>query len=80
MRNFYYDKINDILYYTIMDKSNSYGEEDIDNIIFMKDINTNILTGITVMNFKSMYARNDFRISVVNSFFDVKNIISQLHI
>lgn len=80
MNDFSYDKNNDILYYTIMDKNNSYGDEDIDNIIFMKDIDTNLLTGITVMHFLKMYRNNDLRISFLNRFFDVKAIVSQLHI
>lgn len=73
MNDFFYDKKHDILYYTIMDKSNSYGDEEPDNIVLMRDIDTDILTGITIMNFLKMYIGNDIRINVLNKYFNVKN-------
>lgn len=44
------DEKNEILYIGFRDKSNSYGE-DLGDIIIMRDINTNEVTGVTIMNY-----------------------------
>ena len=47
-----YDSAYDVLYYKIGDTSNSYGDEDIDDIIILRDLDTDAVTGYTIMNFK----------------------------
>lgn len=80
INRFCYDKDNDILYYTEGDKSNSYGDEDPDNIVFMRDIDTDILTGITIMNFLKMYRKKDARIDILSQYFNVGTVINELNI
>lgn len=45
-----YDKQFDVLYCTIGDTSNSYGDEVGDKIVLLRDINTNDITGITIFD------------------------------
>lgn len=49
-----YDSKFDIMYYSDGDTSNSYGDEDIDNIVVMKDMDSNEVVGYTIMNYKKM--------------------------
>lgn len=49
---FDYDKKFDVLYIALGDRSNSYGDDSDGNVIYLKDIDTDELTGITIMNFK----------------------------
>ena len=80
MKVFYYEENNDILHYTEGDTSNSYGDEEPDNIVFMRDIDTDILTGITIMNFLKMYNRHDSTIKILYQYFDVDTIINKLNL
>ncbi len=53
-----YDSKFDIMYYTDGDTSNSYGDEDIDNIVVMKDMDSDEVVGYTIMNYKKMSTPN----------------------
>lgn len=53
-----YDSKFDIMYYSDGDTSNSYGDEDINNIVVMKDINSDKVVGYTIMNYKKMATPN----------------------
>lgn len=55
---FDYDKKYDVLYIALGDRSNSYGDDSDGSIIYLKDIDTDELTGITIMNFKKKYIEN----------------------
>jgi len=77
--DFVYDSHNDVLYYTIGDKSNSYGDENINNIVFMKDINTEELTGITVLDFAKMCFRGDSRLSILSKYFNPREILKSIN-
>lgn len=46
-----YDKKFDVLYISLGDKDNSYGDDSKDDFIIMRDIDTNEITGITIFNF-----------------------------
>lgn len=59
MKIFDYDKVNDILYLTFGNTDNSFGEEDPDNIIILKDLETEEITGVTVLNLKKMMKGED---------------------
>lgn len=50
--DFNYDEKYDILYIKFGSTSMSYGENIKDDIILMKDIETEYLNGITIMNYK----------------------------
>lgn len=49
-----YDSKFDVMYYSFGDTSNVYGDEDINNIVIMKDIDSDEVKGYTIMNFKRM--------------------------
>ena len=53
-----YDSKFDIMYYTSGNTSNSYGDEDIDNIVVLKDIDSDEIVGYTILNYKKMIAPN----------------------
>lgn len=46
-----YDSRFDTLYVAVGDKSNSYGDEDLEGIILMRDMETDDITGFTVLSF-----------------------------
>lgn len=47
--NFDFDENNNILYVSLADMSNSYGDENIDGVIIFRDIDTDKVTGVTIM-------------------------------
>ena len=49
-----YDSKFDVMYYSFGDTSNVSGDEDINNIVIMKDIDSDEVKGYTIMNFKRM--------------------------
>lgn len=49
-----YDSTYDVLYYTFGDTSNSYGDEDDNGIVFIKDIISDEIMGYTIFNFKQI--------------------------
>nr|DAE40873.1 MAG TPA: Protein of unknown function (DUF2283) [Caudoviricetes sp.] len=57
---FDYDKKFDVLYIALGDRSNSYGDDSDGNVIYLKDIDTDELTGITIMNFKKSISKTGF--------------------
>lgn len=46
-----YDSKFDVLYIELTDNSNSYGDDSNDGFVLMKDIDTDEVTGVTIMNF-----------------------------
>ena len=46
-----YDSRFDTLYVGLGDKSNSYGDDEQDDIIFMRDMDTDEITGFTILSF-----------------------------
>lgn len=52
---YHYDQQFDTLYYTLGDTSHSYGEEEIDDIVILRDLESDEITGITVLNFLKHY-------------------------
>lgn len=78
VKRFDYDSNSDILYCTFRDKSNSYGDEDPDNIVVMRDIDTDIITGITILNFMTMYKNKDMRIKNVSEYIDIDSVIKDI--
>ena len=50
-----YDKRFDTLYIAFADKSNSYGDDSADDIILMRDIDSDQITGVTVLSFRKKY-------------------------
>jgi hypothetical protein len=69
-----YDQKNDILYYTRSDEGDSYGDENPDNIVIMRDIESDVVTGITVLNFARMYRTKDARLKILEGFFRLDDV------
>lgn len=46
-----YDDKFDVLYVALGDRKNSYGDDSQDGVIYLKDIDTDKLTGITILDF-----------------------------
>ena len=77
---FDYDKKFDVLYIALGDRSNSYGDDSDGNVIYLKDIDTDELTGITIMNFKKEYIENKlpaFSKSIRNVLHDAEKVVMQ---
>lgn len=49
-----YDSKFDVLYYTWGDTSNSYGDEDNDGIVSIRDMDSDEIQGYTIFNFKKI--------------------------
>ena len=49
-----YDQKFDVLYYNMSNTENSYGDEIDDNIVLLRDIDTDKITGITILGYKRM--------------------------
>lgn len=50
-----HDQKNDVLYIGLGDRSNSYGDEIFSGIIALFDMDTEELTGITILDFQEKY-------------------------
>lgn len=50
----------DVLYYRIANTDNSYGDEIDSNIVVLRDIETDTVTGITIMGYKK-FVNHAFR-------------------
>ena len=50
-----YDNRFDTLYVTISDNSNSYGDDALNDIIIMRNMDTDEITGVTILSFLKKY-------------------------
>ena len=50
-----YDDRFDILYFSIADTSNSYGDQIDSHMILLKDLNTDEITGVTIYGYKRFF-------------------------
>ena len=53
-----HDHRNDVLYIGMGDRSNSYGDEISSGIILLYDMDTEELTGVTILDFLEKYNSN----------------------
>ena len=53
-----YDKRYDTLYVAFSDNSNSYGDDSLNDVILMRDLFTDDITGITILSFLKKYRSN----------------------
>jgi hypothetical protein len=72
--NISYDKKYDVLYFSIENNDNSYGDEIDDNIVLMKDIESNSITGITIMGFIKLYHNKPENIQQLNQYFNIDEV------
>ena len=50
-----YDSRFDTLYVVLSDNLNSYGDDTLGNVIVMRDIDTDTVTGVTILSFLKKY-------------------------
>lgn len=50
-----YDRRFDTLYVTMSNNLNSYGDDTLGNVIVMRDMDTDAVTGITILSFLKKY-------------------------
>lgn len=70
-----YDSKYDIMYYACGDTTNSYGDEDIDNIIVLKDIDSDEVMGYTIMNFRRICVSHSKEYGIISELFDVEQVM-----
>lgn len=71
-----YDNEFDVMNYRIGDTSNSYGDEDVDNIVTFRDMNTDEITGYTIMNFKRICRTRSKEYEIISKIMDVPKVLS----
>lgn len=62
-----YDKKYDVLNIKVSDQSNSVGHEEFDNIILFKDVKSQSITGLMVLDFLLDYNENIDNLSYIRS-------------
>lgn len=70
-----YNNKFDVLSVHSKDVSNSYGNEETDNIVLFRDFDTNNFTGVTILSFLEMYYNHDKRLDLVKKYFDIKRAV-----
>lgn len=73
--SYHYDSEFDILDYIFNNQKNSYGDEEPDNIIVFRDLDTDEITGIRILDFKKMYMTKDYRLKVAKQLIDIEKIV-----
>ncbi len=73
-----YDTKYDVLYYSHGDTSNSYGDEIDNRLILLRDINTDNITGITVLDFMHYCLSNNEIINVMSKYFNIDNVLKKI--
>ena len=71
-----YDQKFDVLYYNISNTENSYGDEIDDNIVILRDIDTDKITGVTIIGYNQFFVVNTQKIELLSKYINVKNILS----
>lgn len=54
-----HDCSHDVLYIGIGDRSNSYGDELSNGVVVLHDMDTEKITGVTILDFLQKYKSND---------------------
>lgn len=72
-----YDKTYDVMNLVLGDTSNSYGDEDLGDIVIMKDMDTDAITGYTIMNFSKICRQKSHAYSILTTLFDVNDVMHQ---
>lgn len=71
-----YDQKFDVLYYNMSNTGNSYGDEIDDNIVLLRDIDTDKITGVTIIGYNQFFVVNTQKIELLSRYINVKNILS----
>ena len=73
---FNYDKKHDILYISIGNPVPSYGDEELEGIILRRDMVTDELTGITILDFMKRLSKNDNSLNAIPIKIDYSSIVN----
>lgn len=66
-----YDKKFDVLYCKIANTDNSYGDEIDNNIVILRDIETDSVTGVTIIGYEKFVKKNKQKIKIINQYIDI---------
>lgn len=72
-----YDSKFDVMNYIFGDTSNSYGDEDLGNIVILKDMDTDAITGYTIMNFKRICQERSKDYKYLSNLFDIDFVMNE---
>lgn len=72
-----YDSTYDVMNYIFGDTSNSYGDEDLGDIVIMKDMDTDAITGYTIMNFGRICRQRNHEYDVLSSLLDINDVMQK---
>lgn len=75
-----YDSQFDILDYMLQPDAESYGDEEIDQIVIFRDFDTDEVTGYKIFNFKKICQEKSELYSIISSYFDVEKVTEQFNI
>ena len=75
-----YDSTYDVLYVRQNDSTNVYGDEEPDNLVFFRDLDTDEFVGITIMDYLHMLKTGDSRLSSVPANIDLSAINKSLNL
>lgn len=70
-----YDQKFDVLYYNMSNTGNSYGDEIDDNIVLLRDIDTDKITGVTIIGYNKFFVVNSQKINLLSKYIDVKGVL-----
>ncbi len=70
-----YDQKFDVLYYNISNTENSYGDEIDDNIVLLRDIDTDKITGVTIIGYNQFLVVNTQKIELLSRYINVKEML-----
>ena len=72
-----YDNKFDVLYYNISNTENSYGDEIDNTIIILRDmIDEEIITGITILDYKKSFINSDAKKEALSKYMDISPIVN----
>ncbi|MBE5846200.1 MAG: hypothetical protein E7300_00810 [Lachnospiraceae bacterium] len=70
-----YDDKHDVMTCMIRPSDNSYGDEDEDNIVILKDIDTDEVTGYTILDFKKICREKGRTFDLLRNLLDVDYLL-----
>lgn len=70
-----YDSKFDTLYYTMSMTDNSYGDEINSNIVILRDMDSDEVTGVTIIGFKKYFKNDEIQVNKLSKIININSII-----